>query len=76
MCFSVSVCVLVFGLLCLILVPLHMQSEMIGAREASAANGTLEGFGSRVLSEVTCQFIGTSEPPVTALPCAPVWLLT
>lgn len=76
MCFSVSGCVLVCGLLCLILVPLHMQSEMIGAREASAAHGTLEGLGSRVLPEVTRQFVGTSEPPVTALPCAPVRLLT
>lgn len=49
---------------------------MIGAREAAAAHGALEGFGSRVFPEVTRQLIGTSEPPVTALPRAPIRLLT
>ncbi len=53
---------------CLILVPLHMQGEMIGAREAAAAHGALEGFGSRVFPEVTSQLIGTSKLPIAALP--------
>lgn len=69
-----SVSVSVF--LCLILVPLHMQGEMIGAREAAAAHSALEGFGSGVLPEVTRQLIGTCEPPVAALPRAPIRLLT
>lgn len=40
-------------LVCLILVPLHMQGEMIGAREAAAAYGALERFGSGVFPEMT-----------------------
>ncbi len=53
-----------------------MQGEMIGAREAAAAHGALEGFGSRVFPEVTSQLIGTSKPPIAALPQAPIRLLT
>lgn len=60
----------------LVLVPLHVQSEVVGAGEAAAAHGTLERLSARVFAEVARELIRTSESPVTPFPCAPVWLLT
>lgn len=78
----VSVCVRVkyflYGIAnvpCLVLVPLHVQGEMVGAGEAAAAHGALEGFSAGVFAEVARQLVRTGKPPVTPFPCAPVWLL-
>ena len=60
----------------LVLVSLHVQGQMVGTREATATHGALEGLGACVLPVVTGELIRAREPPVTALPGTPVWLLT
>lgn len=59
----------------LVLVSLHVQGEVVGSGEGARADGALEGFGARVLPEVTRQLVRTSETPVAAVPRAPVRLL-
>lgn len=49
---------------------------MIGAGEAAPAVVALEGLGTRVFPEVAGEFVGSSEPPLTAFPRTPVRLLT
>lgn len=56
--------------------PLHVQREVVGPGEGAGADGALEGLGSRVFPVVACELVGTSEAPVTAVPRAPVRLLT
>lgn len=56
--------------------PLHVESQVVGAGEAAAAVVTLERLGSRVFPEVTGEFVGASEPPLTAFPRTPVRLFT
>lgn len=60
----------------LALVSLHVQGQVIRAREAAAAHGTVKGFSARVLPEVACQLVGAGEAPITALPGALVRLLS
>lgn len=48
---------------------------MIGAGEAAPAVVALEGLGSRVFPKVAGEFVGASEPPLTAFPRTPVRLL-
>lgn len=56
--------------------PLHVQREVVGAREAAVAHAALEGLGPRVLAVVAGQLVGAREPPVAAFPGAFVRLLT
>lgn len=60
----------------LALVSLHVQGQVIGAREAAAAHQTVKGFSTRVLPVVACQLIGAGETPITAVPGAVVRLLS
>lgn len=60
----------------LVLVPLHVERQVIGAGEAAVADGALEGLCPCVLPVVARQFIRAGEPPVAAFPCALVGLLT
>lgn len=60
----------------LILVTLHVQGQVVGAREAAAAGDALERFGSGVFPVVSGELVGSGEAPVAALPCAAVRLLT
>lgn len=60
----------------LVLVSLHVEGEVVGPGEGARAHRALEGFGARVLPEVTRQLVGASEAPVAAVPRAPVRLLT
>lgn len=50
------------------LMPLHMKSQVIGAREAALAVTALERLAPRVLSEMTSQFIRSRESPLAAFP--------
>lgn len=60
----------------LVLVPLHVQGEMVGSGEGPGANGALEGLGTRVFPVVARELVGTGKAPVAAVPRAPVRLLT
>ena len=59
-----------------VLVPLHVQRQVVGAREAAVAHAALEGLGPGVLAVVAGQLIRAREPPVAAFPGAFVRLLT
>ena len=48
---------------------------MIGPREGSLADGTLEGLGSGVLTVVASQLVRSGEPPLALGPVALVRLL-
>lgn len=54
---------------------LLVQSQVVGAGEAALAVGALERLDARVLPEVSCQFVGTSELPRAAFPHALVGFL-
>lgn len=58
-----------------VLVPLHVERQVIGAREAAVAGDAFERFGSGVLPVVPREFVGAGETPVTSLPGAAVRLL-
>lgn len=58
-----------------VLVPLHVQGQMIGAGKAAVAHPALERLGPCVLSVVTGQLVRAREPPVAAFPGALVRLL-
>lgn len=60
----------------LVLVPLHVQREVVGAREAAAAHGTLERLGARVFAEVARELVGTGKLPAAAVPVAVIRFLT
>lgn len=60
----------------LVLMPLHVERQVIGAGEAAVADDALEGLCPRVLPVVARQFIRAREPPVAAFPRALVGLLT
>lgn len=55
--------------------PLHVQRQVVGAREGALAQLALEGLLSRVLAEVARQLVGPRELPRAALPRARVRLL-
>lgn len=59
-----------------VLVPLHVQGQMIGAGKAAVAHPALERLGPCVLPVVTGQLVRAREPPVAAFPGALVGLLT
>lgn len=59
-----------------VLVPLHVQGQVVGAGEAAVAHPALEWLGPGVLPVVARQLIRACEPPITAFPGAFVWLLT
>lgn len=54
---------------------LHVQCKVVGAREATAANGALERLGARVFPEVARELVRAGKAPIAALPRAPVRLL-
>lgn len=60
----------------LVLVPLHVQSQMVGAGEAAATGEALEGLGTRVLPIVPGQLVRAGKAPVAAFPSAFIGLLT
>ncbi len=74
--FETCVCVCVCVQMLLVLVPLHVQGEVVGTGKGARADGALEGFGARVLPVMARQLVRTSETPVAAVPRAPVRLLT
>lgn len=57
-------------------VALLVQSQVIRTGKAALAVGALERLNTRVFTEVSCQFIGTSELPCAAFPHALVRFLT
>ena len=59
-----------------VLVPLHVQGQVVRAGEAAVAHAALEGLGPRVLAVVPGQLVRAREPPVAAFPGALVRLLT
>lgn len=56
--------------------PLHVQCQVVRAREAPATGQALEGLGTCVLAVVPGQLVGAGEAPVTAIPGALVGLFT
>lgn len=60
----------------LVLVPLHVQGEVVGSGERARTHGTLEGLGAGVFPVVARQLVGPREAPVAAVPGAAVRLLT
>jgi hypothetical protein len=56
-------------------VSLHVERKMVGPREGSLADGTLEGLGSGVLPIVARQLVRSGEPPLALWPVALVRLL-
>lgn len=75
-CDCVCVCTVYTDTCALVLVTLHVQGQVVGAREAAAAGDALEGFGSGVFPVVSGELVRPGEAPVAALPCAAVRLLT
>ena len=61
---------------CFVLMPLHMQWQMVRSSEAPLTYMTLEWFGSRVFSNVSGQLIGSCKAPVARIPCATVRFLS
>lgn len=59
-----------------ILVTLHVQGQVVGAREAAAAGDTFERFGAGVFPVVSGELVGPGEAPVAVLPRAAIRLLT
>lgn len=59
-----------------LLVPLHVEGEVVGPGEAAVALAALEGLDARVLPQVPRQLVRPREPPLAAVPGAPVRLLT
>ena len=56
--------------------PLHVECKVVRPGEAAVALSTLEGLDAGVLPEVARQLVGPREPPLAAVPGAPVRLLT
>ena len=72
--------ILICRSLCLVvaflLVALHVQRQMIRAREATLADLALERLGSGVLAVVTSELVGAGKPPLAAIPGTKIWFLT
>lgn len=58
------------------LVPLEVQGQVVRPGEAPITVGALEGLGARVFSVVSRQLVRPREPPLAAVPGAPVRLFT
>lgn len=56
--------------------PLHVQGEVVRAREGPLADAAFEGLVAGVLPSVAGQLVGPGEPPVALAPLALVRLLT
>ena len=56
--------------------PLHVECKVVRPGEAAVALAALEGLDAGVLAQVACQLVRPREPPLAALPRAPVRLLT
>ena len=59
-----------------LLVPLHVEGEVVRPGEAAVALAALEGLDAGVLPQVPRQLVRPREPPLAAVPGAPVRLLT
>ncbi len=59
----------------LVLMSLHVQGKMVRATESTVTVSAFEGFRSRVLSEVSGEFVRSSEFPRAAFPRAFVGFL-
>ena len=57
-------------------VSLHVQGQVVAPGESPLTQVTLERPVTRVLPEVTCELVGTSELPAAALPAAVVGFLS
>lgn len=55
--------------------PLHVQRQVVGAREGTVAEVALEGPVARVLAVVAREFVRARELPAAAVPVAVVGLL-
>ena len=60
----------------LLLVPFHVQRQVIGARKASPAHQAFEGLSAGVLSHVPRQFVRSGKSPVASSPRAGVRFFT
>lgn len=58
-----------------VLVPLHVQRQVVGAREGTVAQVALEGPVARVLAVVARELVRSRELPAAAFPVAVVGLL-
>lgn len=58
------------------LMPLHVQGQVVGAGEATAAHAALERLCTGVFPEMASQLIRTGKTPLASLPGALVWLLS
>ena len=56
-------------------VPLHVQRQVVGAREGTVAQVALEGPVARVLAVVARELVRSRELPAAAFPVAVVGLL-
>ena len=56
-------------------VALHVQGQVVRARESSIAEFTVEGLVPGVLALVARQLVGARKPPAAVLPLADVGLL-
>ena len=57
-------------------VAFHVEGQMVRAGEAAIAHPAFEWLGARVFADVTCELVGTREPPLAGREVAKVWLLT
>jgi hypothetical protein len=57
------------------LVALHVQRQVVGARERALAHDALERLGARVLAVVSRQLVRTRKSPLALRPVTPVRLL-
>ena len=57
------------------LVALHVQRQVVGARERALAHDALERLGARVLAVVPRQLVRTRKSPLALRPVTPVRLL-
>lgn len=59
----------------MLVVPLHVQCQVVGAGETAVAVATFERLCACVFPVVTGQLVRPREPPFASLPRALVWLL-
>ena len=64
------------GRMCWLVVSLHVECQMIWPWETPVAVAAFEWLGTCMFPVVTCQLVGSGEPPLTALPRTLVRLLT
>lgn len=64
------------GRICWLVVSLHVECQMIWPWETPVAVAAFERLGTCMFPVVTCQLVGSGEPPFTALPRTLVRLLT